>query len=247
MAPVLANGEWIQAIVPIVIFVIWIVSQVVRAASGNKGVDEPQVDDGDDWDDDWAEEEVRPGRRQAGPVQPQAGPNAPPAGSDPISAEIEAFLRKVRGEPEAPAPQPPTARTPQRAEPVVAQPAEARRPSRPVPVEATVVEARPARSTSPTTREDRFSWRDSDLASDVEQADERVEAFDHEAFNHEVGQLHDTSAVTDAADGLDISTPSTEIGIPTSADEYRDFLASPESIRQAIVLNEILTRPTNRW
>lgn len=69
------------------------------------------------------------------------------------------------------------------------------------------------------------------LGAEVGQADERLEQRLHEKFDHSVGTLG--SRVADEQDEM----------IPASGLELLKLLTSPRSMRQAILLAEILKRP----
>jgi len=79
------------------------------------------------------------------------------------------------------------------------------------------------------------------LGEQVAQADDRVAARLHEKFDHQLGKLQarNTQRRSEAAAAAVLE--------PTSAESIAALLANPDSIRNAIVLNEILQRPTDRW
>lgn len=219
-----ADFEWVRIVFVVGAVIVWVLVQAVKSAASPKSPNARRNApvERDDWHDDEQDE-------------------AP--GSDPLSDEIEAFLAKVRGEePSAPpAPQPrQQAPPPIRAEPV-----------RPVaaPIQATALEATLSTEQAGGAIEDRFTHETSRLGSDVEQADERAEQHRHEAFDHKLGNLQDTSV---AGDGVPDTVASEseeaeEVVVPMTASDIRELLGTPESIRKAVVLNEILGRPTDRW
>lgn len=69
------------------------------------------------------------------------------------------------------------------------------------------------------------------LGADVGQTDERLEQRLHEKFDHSVGTLGSRKSVT------------TEELLPSSGQDLLELLTNPRSIRQAILLSEILKRP----
>lgn len=223
-APLLADFEWVKLIIPAIMVLGWALSQLARM--GQKSQAEGQRNELDDEDDyqAWYDEAER-----------QPAENS----QDPIANEIETFLRKVRGE-DPPAsqgsspvrPTPVVARTPLRDEPPVAE-----------PIAATVIETVAGRTGTHDATGDRFAAQASRLGADVGHTGERVEQHMQEAFDHAVGSLADTSTPAEGAHDLGDE----DFSIPVSASEYRDLLNSPESIRKAVVLNEILSRPTERW
>lgn len=85
-----------------------------------------------------------------------------------------------------------------------------------------------------------FRQEVADLGERVRQADEQFDAQLHQKFDHELGSLaaHRPTSASDqppTAERAPFATP------------IATLLASPEGVRQAIVLNEILRRPEDRW
>ena len=83
-----------------------------------------------------------------------------------------------------------------------------------------------------------FSQRTAHLGEEVAKADDRFETHLHMKFDHGLGQLSDRHAT----DVYERPAASNE-----TARDLAQLLARPEGVRQAIVLNEILTRPDHRW
>ena len=84
------------------------------------------------------------------------------------------------------------------------------------------------------------------LARTVEVVEERV----HEVFDHEVSRLEGTPGESAyAAQAEEAETPEDRVtALPqTAAAGLAAMLAEPTSLRQAIVLTEILQRPEHRW
>jgi len=78
------------------------------------------------------------------------------------------------------------------------------------------------------------------LGAEVDQADDKLESRLHSVFDHQLGQLKKTA--TDTAATAHVR------GLPdVSLGEIRGLLRSPGSIRDAIVMAEILHRPVERW
>ena len=78
------------------------------------------------------------------------------------------------------------------------------------------------------------------LGERVRRADEQFDAQLQQKFDHELGSLatrHATST-SDQPMAAERATPAAQIAA---------LLASPDGVRQAIVLNEILNRPVDRW
>lgn len=90
-----------------------------------------------------------------------------------------------------------------------------------------------------------FDERLAQLGKDVDNSDDRMEAHLHEYFEHDLGQLGArTSAAADST--LDDDSPGQQVQ-PTEPTDYLALLQNPQSIQEAIILSEILARPTDRW
>jgi hypothetical protein len=78
----------------------------------------------------------------------------------------------------------------------------------------------------------------STLGEEVAQADERMDEHVHERFDHSVGLLGDSSdAIHEDANKEKLPSEAVTTG------EIVDIFRNPARVREAIVLNEILTRP----
>ncbi|MBI2478304.1 MAG: hypothetical protein HYV60_06575, partial [Planctomycetia bacterium] len=90
-----------------------------------------------------------------------------------------------------------------------------------------------------------FDEHISHLGEDVDKSDDRMEAHLHEYFEHDLGALGARTAA--AADStLDDDSPATKRK-PEKPPNFLELLQNPASVRQAIILSEILTRPSDRW
>lgn len=87
--------------------------------------------------------------------------------------------------------------------------------------------------------------------SQVEQADERMASHLHQAFDHRLGQLGKRSKLAGTtvagkraskADAQPPSAPPSDI-----AARIAQWMQTPQDLSAAIVLNEILKRPEDRW
>ena len=80
------------------------------------------------------------------------------------------------------------------------------------------------------------------LGAEVDQADDKLEAHLHQVFDHKVGQLK--KQATD-------SVPKTpEVGaeaITLTSANIAEMMRSPQAIRNAIILGEVLHRPEEQW
>ena len=71
------------------------------------------------------------------------------------------------------------------------------------------------------------------LAQVVDQADERMAARLHDKFDHQVGRL-----------GQEVVSQEEDIAL---ASKLAMLLSQPQSLRQAIILTEVLRSPVERW
>jgi len=167
-------------------------------------------------DDDIAKFRARVAQRRAAQAKPQSMPPAPPPPSVPPSQ----------------ARQPSPAASPQRLTPA------------PV-VAAEVVSAELAQEGSRVEREvqehlrgsQEIADRTSQLGRQVDAAQEKLQEHLRAVFDHELGRLSKTASSTAA-------TPHEKPLSDVTLEELRSVLQSPGSIRDAIVLAEILRRPS---
>lgn len=179
------------------------------------------------------EEAARRARaRRPAPPRPQ---------HQPLNDEIAEFLRTAeqrRRPGGAPPATPPRPASPPRA------PALPPRPLAEQPVDVQVVEPRPGRLRE--TLSSRRQMVEVSQESQVAQADDRMEGHLHQVFDHQlaslsVGEVGSTASF--AGEPLLQAVP-----LPlTAAAGLTALLASADSLRQAIVLSEILNRPVHRW
>jgi hypothetical protein len=214
----LGDADWFR----IAVFVVVIAGYVIRTLAG--------------------------GLRKTGlpPVAPMARPEAPDNPATPgtrtrqqINDELSEFLRRAA---EKRTGTPPPSLQPQAAQ--TAPRPRKRRQTKPVAAprkpEEPLAQRRVLKS-SLDTRE--FEQRAEKLTS-LDKGDE-IGSHLRQVFDHQLGQFASEAApqpvVTPAeaplADQLTISTAAELLGL----------LHSPQSLRQAILLNEILSRPTDRW
>lgn len=249
-SPILADiGEVIGALVTLVALFFWIIQKVAEATKG---------------------QQARQPRQEARP-QVEGGAAGPAAGqqADPLREQVEEFLRRANQGNQANQ----GAGQPQRAAPVrrdievLIDDAPPERPRRVVgaPLESMTPQlaAQPPGSMAGDKRPIRSSLKTKRRKSAVEQADERAAArakrlaqqasslgqriksedaqFDVQLkakFDHTIGTLGGGSV-------SDIELVPAAENSPAS--QIAAMLASPDGVRQAIVINEILRRPTDRW
>ena len=140
--------------------------------------------------------------------------------------ELENLLRDITEQQPAQAPSRPSRR------PVQQQPIEY--------LDAEVVEAEPvhegiAEHVSHHLDTKDVTSRASQLGAAVGQADDKLEARIHDKFDHDLSKIDD------------LPTDAEEAGKPPGgkpvASEIAEMLRDPKSIRQAVILSEILNRP----
>lgn len=90
-----------------------------------------------------------------------------------------------------------------------------------------------------------FAERLSHLGAVIDNADDRMESHMHEYFEHQLGELGArTSRASDSTLDDDSGPPPPEKPQPFNV---KRLLRSPTSVRDAIILSEILRRPEDRW
>jgi hypothetical protein len=231
-----AGFDWLEALLPVAFVLFWIVSQIIavirRVQGGNGRGNAP--------------------RPQPLPrIEPPRGPAQPvPEGADwrgELERQIAEFLRESQGQPAAQAREKPAPRTadsgPRRDDTaqgrgreksrsqrsVTNKPAAERQTTRQT-VRPAAVPARPATATATT-------------GAGVEPAKGDVtrhvqEAFPRSLSHLEGGLVHDAPPM--------IGDPATR-PTATAADDLVKMLRNPATIRQVIIMREVLDRPVDRW
>jgi hypothetical protein len=159
-----------------------------------------------------------------------------------MRAEAEAQARGGQQRPLAPQPAAPIAPAPQPAT-VFAPPAQ--NLAYPSPIEAEVVDAELAETSDAVARHvtqhlrgtEEIAEHTRQLGADVDLADDKLEAHLHQVFDHQLGRLKTTATDQAAAAASDVKRTGFTAG------SIAGMLLSPDSIRNAIVLGEILRRP----
>jgi hypothetical protein len=246
-------NEIISVLVGLAFFVIWVINQINDAKKKQA-----------------AQEQRAQANMPPRPVEPVAADAAAPP--DPLRTQVDEFLRRAGKQPAQPAPQPP--RKPAREEVVVLLDEAAAKPPRkslaeqvraqaeaavrranqsasPTPPPATASKSLSApRPPKPPRRKSSVADRASpskhdfnkevaDLGSRVKQADELFDRQLHQKFDHELGTLGSRTPA---------STPAEPTPQPVSpAAQIAAMLANPDGVRQAVILNEIFHRPSDRW
>ena len=234
----LAANDWLEGLVPFLFFVIWIVSQVVgvvrRIGGGGK------VAGGDPN----AGRPVGPAPGQVREVRPPVVPVGEPdrrAAQDDLQRQIEAFRRgqAAGGIPDPPrrTPSNPPAlpKAPPRREPVAGKPAAPRGQAggvrrSPAPT-ANRSAAAPARQGTPPANNPPpiLGGHGGEIGRHVDGA-----------FAHDLAH----AGIRPGSSDQSAVAPQT---VPTVAHELVAMFRDPKTIRQVILLREVLDRPIDRW
>lgn len=184
----------------------------------------------------------QPQQRQARPQRPPRPPAAPPAGGE-VEDEIGEFLRRAverRGGERPgggrPGPPPPPQRVAQPVGPEVV---------RNVPLGSEVRE-----HIDEYLDAGDFDHRASELGVEVARADDKLDERLHAKFDHEVSRLATLPSESAAfLSATQAQQPEDRIAeLPsTAAAGLPALFSNAESIRQAIVIHEVLQRPEQRW
>jgi hypothetical protein len=175
---------------------------------------------------------------------PAQGPKPPRPVQPNVADEIEQFMRRAAERREAKASRPFQAPKPQ----PLASPI-----TEPVKAEAIIekpVGGQVNEHVQKYLDEQKFAKRESELGKEVAQADAQIDKHLQQVFDHRVSKL-------EAVPG-EAATPPTAYEPPnlvgTSADVPDSFatgllalISDPDSLRQAVILSEIIHRPEERW
>lgn len=224
--PLLADAEMLKLIGLIIVGLIYLINHLVGAAGG-KGAQQRRG--------------LKPEPRPAARPRPRAPAPRTPAAQSTMSDEVNEFLRRAaekRGQAARPASPPPLEAEPRR---LVAS-----------LDDTSFSGASPAESGPPTGSgvaeyvQQQLGNREFDEShlSQVGQVESQFAAHTQQVFQHSVGHLAAQSAA--AADADAAPSPTTPPANPV-AETVGALLADPRSIRQAVILNEILDRPVERW
>jgi hypothetical protein len=249
-------SELISALVVLASLAIWVISQI---ADAKKKQGQPPR---------------QPAGRPAGPGDQPGMARAQPAAADPLRAQVDEFLRRAgqQGQPQAAQPIQPPQRAVRHDEIEVLVDEEAVAPARqplakpfrpmgeaagaPRPIEPPG--NRPLRRAAPLRSQSVAEHVAAHVDAAVEQIREEVShlgeaviAADREfdvqlqqKFDHKLGSLsaRHASRMQDQR-----TAANTAAQVETPASQIAAMLASPDGVRQAIVINEILRRPEDRW
>jgi hypothetical protein len=243
-APLLADiGELLGAIITLGAIIFWVIQKIAEA---NKAV------------------QKRPNRPAAAAGRPVGQGGGQQA--DPLRNQVEEFLRRAnQGNPPrqagAPArkPAPPPVReiellvdetAPQTTRQTISAPLPPIAAQRTIPPLADRQQARrqaPSRKrkTLAEQADERAAARSKAIAQKVSHLGERIISEDRQ-FDDQLKAKFDHAVGTLAAETIREPAPSAATGASPAA-QIASMLANPDGVRQAIVLNEILSRPIDRW
>jgi hypothetical protein len=223
--PLLAGvEEWIKVVVPLVVFTIITLNRLFGSEAAKKKMQQQQ--------------------------RPRTGPLAPPQPQQPqgerqrVEDEVAEFLRRATQAKEArPGPPPAPPKQPRKAPPAAPAPVRRLTPKR--DVNAPLYDDDPPQTRAPSAPTVTAGAKriDAPRPSEIEQADEAMELQVHQALDHQVGAKAGSLAGT-APTATSDQRPARDEDSPISIGE---LLRDPRSIRDAIVVSEILRRPTERW
>ena len=182
------------------------------------------------------------------PGPPAGGPKGagrPAAGNKDVNDEIGDFLRRAArglGQQVKQAQQQMQQQPPRQpiARPAAAQVVRER------PAEAQVIDGVHRETVQTEIDTGQFTRRASKLGGKVVRTEKKLDKHLHQVFNHELGDLARAPSKTT---GRRLTTTMQQpVDMPpTAAAGFAALLGSAENIRRAIVINEILTRPEDRW
>jgi hypothetical protein len=243
--PLLADiGELLGAIITLGAIIFWVIQKIAEA---NKAV------------------QRRPVRPAAPAARAAAQGGRQPGGqqADPLRNQVEEFLRRAnQGNPPrqagAPARKPPAPVReiellvdevqPQTTRQTISAPLPPVGAQRTIPSLADRQQAR--RQAPPSKRkslaeeaDERAAARSKSIAQKVSHLGERIISEDRQ-FDDQLKAKFDHAVGTLAAETVRESAPDPR---DSPAAQIATMLANPDGVRQAIVLNEILSRPTDRW
>jgi hypothetical protein len=232
-----AGFDWLEALLPFLFVAFWIVSQVFAVLRRLQGGGQQQPPPRPRFD---------PARERPRPPQPAAG-DAADARSE-LEKQIAEFLREATGgkQPQRPINQPAARKN----EPVT--PMQPPRPDRRGDTERRGVPtprtAAPAQRDREREQKKVVAARETTVkpmaATPQPQTGntESVARHVQDAFSRELTHLRGTLTQDDAQAG---GTP--RQAAPTQAEELVHLLRNPTTVRQVILLREVLDRPVDRW
>jgi len=188
-------------------------------------------------------------KMKAPPPKGAARPARParPAASASVQTEIEEFLRRANQKKAAPVNRP--------ARPQPIRPMPGGKPVRAEVVRAEVVRERPVggeveKHVKKYLDQEEFARRSKKLGEDVAEADDKIEKRLKSVFDHSLSKIAATPGETAAPPAAKLADAAPQVAAVIPAAAVGDIAAlfgNPASIRQAVILSEILNRPLERW
>jgi len=239
--PLAAIEDWLRFAVPLVFIIIYVVNHLLTAL---RAAPAAQRND--------PRRKVDAGPRPPRPPQPQTPTTTPEQAK--LNTEIEQFLKRAgerQGERlKRESPVKPVQRPPKQ----TAKQAPKQTPRQPTREASVAVEPLPQRSFDSVAssvekhlgHRGGLEARSQHLAEDISLADEHMEDHLRRAFNRKVGTLGESkpSGSQPATDSVPAATTAdrSDVGLALAG-----MLANPQTLKQMIVLNEILRRPEEHW
>ncbi len=185
-----------------------------------------------------------------GPVRPARPPR--PATPSSVQNEIEEFLRRANQKKASPAGR--------QQRPQTTRPKLGEKPVRAEIVRAEVVRAelvgeRPVggeleQHVKKFLDEEEFTRRTKMLGEDVAEADDKIERHLKSVFDHSLSKIASTPGITASSPSAKLADTAPEITMAApsvAAGDVAALFGNPLSIRQAVIISEILNRPLERW
>jgi hypothetical protein len=223
--PLAAADDWMKFIVPFVFLIIYVLNHLLGGGKpkpnqprSGKPARKPQV-----------------GERMERPIRSPGAETSPQQAK--LNAEIEEFLKRAdarRGESQR-------SKQPKPPQPVALPkpPRESKRDRRPRKF------GEVADSVEKHLGNRGFEKRAEHLADDVTRSEEQMEEHLQKAFGRRLGTLAEPG--TDPTAAISDVKKAPEPILQGTANEFATLLANPRTLKQLIVLNEILARPESRW
>ena len=176
-------------------------------------------------------------RRQVRPeVRPeQRGPRPRPAGRQDVQDEVAEFLKRAAEKRSA-------------TKPAEGRPAQPRRVAPAEIIEARAVDELPSNRWPETVRPQVENRDLAERAGHLAHVGRSEAAFQAhmQVFEHTVGRINESAANPPSSAGGQSDVAPQTINAPPN-EVFAALLADPQSLRQAIILSEIMERPVERW
>jgi hypothetical protein len=89
--------------------------------------------------------------------------------------------------------------------------------------------------------------RTAQLGSEVLEETQKLQSEVREKFTHKLGRLAATAQPAAPPSAASPPAPARPAMTPPRVQEITQLLRNPSSVRQAVIINEILARPEHRW